>query len=91
MQMRKLMGALGQQGGLLSRMSGGFPGAGGPSLGGGGAMPPMGLPGGLPGGMSFDPSMLLGRGGAPRKPQDAKAKKNKRKQQRDSRKKHRKK
>jgi hypothetical protein len=51
----------------------------------------MGLPGGLPGGMSFDPSMLLGRGGAPRKPQDAKAKKNKRKQQRDSRKKHRKK
>jgi len=92
MQMRQLMGALGQQGGLLSRMGGGFPGAGGPAFGGGsslggrGAMPPMG--------MGFDPSMLLGgpgRGGAPRKPQDTKAKKNKRKQQRDSRKKHRKK
>jgi hypothetical protein len=44
--------------------------------------------------MGFDPSMLFGgpgRGGAPRKPQDAKAKKNKRKQQRDSRKKHRRK
>jgi signal recognition particle subunit SRP54 len=89
MQMRQLMGALGQQGGLLSRLGGG-----GAGFGGRGGMPPMGLPGGLPGGMNFDPSMLLGgpgRGGAPRKPQDAKAKKNKRKQQRDSRKKHRKK
>ncbi|MEZ4332864.1 MAG: signal recognition particle protein [Myxococcota bacterium] len=91
MQMQKLMGALGQQGGLLSKLgggSGGFPGLpGGGGLGAGqGSLPPMG--------MGFDPSMLLGgpgRGGAPRKPQDARAKKNKRKQQRDSRKKHRKK
>ena len=88
MQMRQLMGALGQQGGLLSRMGGGLPGGfpgGAPGLGAGrGSMPPMG----------FDPSMLLGgppRAGAARKPQDAKAKKSKRKQQRDSRKKHRKK
>ena len=92
MQMRQLMGALGQQGGLLARMGGGLPGAGGPAFGGG---PSLGGRGGLPSmGMGFDPSMLLGgpgRGGAPRKPQDTKAKKNKRKQQRDSRKKHRKK
>ncbi len=93
MQMRQLMGALGQQGGLLSRLGGGFPGAGG-AAGGRGAMPPFGMQGGMPGGMGFDPSMLLGglgRGGASRKPQDVKAKKSKRKQQRDSRKKHRKK
>ncbi|MEZ4280113.1 MAG: signal recognition particle protein [Myxococcota bacterium] len=93
MQMRQMMGALGQQGGLLSRLGGGFPG-GGAAGGGRGAMPPLGMPGGMPGGMGFDPSMLLGglgRGGASRKPQDVKAKKSKRKQQRDSRKKHRKK
>jgi signal recognition particle subunit SRP54 len=94
-QMQKLMGALGQQGGLLSRLGGGIPGGGG--LPGGF---PRGIPGGAGAGLGgmppigFDPSMLLGgpgRGGAPRKPQNAKAKKNKRKQQRDSRKKHRKK
>lgn len=95
MQMRQLMGALGQQGGLSSRLGGGFPGIGGAGAGGGrGAMPPLGLPGGMSGGAGFDPSMLFGgpgRGGASRKPQDVKAKKSKRKQQRDSRKKHRKK
>jgi len=81
MQMRKMMGSLGQQGGLLSRLGGG----GMPAMGGGlpGAMPPGG----------FDPSFGLGggRGGATKKRQDPRAKKNKRKQQRDARKKKRKK
>jgi len=97
MQMQKLMGALGQQGGLLSRLSGG--GAPGGFPGGFPSGMPRGLPGGAAGlgggtAMGFDPSMLFGgpgRGGAKHKPQDAKAKKNKRKQQRDSRKKHRRK
>lgn len=95
LQMKQLMGALGQQGGMLSRLGGLA----------GGKLPGAGFPGGLPGGlpglgaggaglpMGFDPSQLFGgvRGQAPRKPQDSKAKKNKRKQQRDSRKKGRKK
>lgn len=83
MQMRKMMGSLGQQGGLLSR------------LGGGGRMPAMGgLPGAMPPG-GFDPSFGLGlgggRSGATKKRQDPRAKKSKRKQQRDARKKKRKK
>lgn len=84
MQMRKMMGSLGQQGGLLSRL-------------GGGGMPAMGgLPGAMPPG-GFDPSFGLGgglgggRGGATKKRQDPRAKKSKRKQQRDARKKKRKK
>jgi signal recognition particle subunit SRP54 len=81
MQMRKMMGDLGRQGGMLS------------SLGGGGGMAPS--PGGMmmPGG-GFDPSMMLGGGGgrsATKKRQDPKARKNKRKQQRNARKKKRKK
>jgi signal recognition particle subunit SRP54 len=84
MQMRQMMGALGQQGGLLSRMGGGL-GGGLPGLGGGaGGMMPSG---------GFDPSMLMGggRGGATKKRRDPRAKKNKRKQQQASRKKKRKK
>ncbi|MEE8166434.1 MAG: signal recognition particle protein [Myxococcota bacterium] len=83
MQMRKMMGSLGRQGGLLSSMGGG--GGMAPSLGG--MMPPGG---------GFDPSMMLGGGGgggrgATKKRQDPKARKNKRKQQRNARKKRRKK
>ena len=91
MQMRQMMGALGQQGGLLSKLGGGLGGGMGggmPSLGGG--MPGMG---GMPG-AGFDPSMLMGGGGgrgATKKRHDPKAKKNKRKQARKSRKKKRKK
>jgi signal recognition particle subunit SRP54 len=80
MQMRKMMGSLGKQGGLLSGLSGGAP-----AMGGG---PGMMSPGGM------DPSMLLGArsgSGATKKRQDPKARKSKRKQQRNSRKKKRKK
>jgi signal recognition particle subunit SRP54 len=80
MQMRKMMGSLGKQGGLLSRLGGGAPALGGAP----GMMPPGGM----------DPSMLFGtpgRSGATKKRQDPKAKKNKRKQQQKSRKKKRKK
>jgi signal recognition particle subunit SRP54 len=85
MQMRQMMGALGQQGGLLSRMGGGL-GGGLPGMGGagGGLMPPGG----------FDPAMMMGgggRGGATKKRRDPRARKNKRKQQQASRKKKRKK
>jgi signal recognition particle subunit SRP54 len=79
-QMRKMMGSLGKQGGMLSGIGGGAP-----------AM--AGAPGMLPPG-SVDPSMFLGaRSGrsATKKRQDPKARKNKRKQQRNSRKKKRKK
>lgn len=89
MQMQKMMGALGKQGGLLSRMGGG----GGAAPAGMGGMPGMGgAGGGMPPG--FDPSMLMGGGGRPgatKKRQDPKAKKNKRKQQQQARKKKRKK
>jgi len=80
MQMRKMMGRLGKQGGMLSGLGGGMPAMGGAP----GMMPPGGM----------DPSMLLGpRSGssATKKRQDPKARKNKRKQQRNSRKKKRKK
>lgn len=81
MQMRKMMGSLGKQGGLLSGMGGGAPAMGG--------APGMMGPGGM------DPGMFLGggggRAGATKKRQDPKARKNKRKQQRNSRKKKRKK
>jgi len=80
MQMRKMMGNLGKQGGMLSGLGGGAPAMGG-------------APGMMPPG-SMDPSMLLGGRpgtGATKKRQDPKARKNKRKQQRDSRKKKRKK
>jgi signal recognition particle subunit SRP54 len=83
MQMRKMMGNLGRQGGMLSSMAGG----GGMAPSPGGMMPPGG---------GFDPSMMLGGGGggsrgATKKRQDPKARKNKRKQQRNARKKKRKK
>jgi signal recognition particle subunit SRP54 len=80
MQMRKMMGSLGKQGGLLSKLGGGAPAMGGAP----GMMPPGGM----------DPSMLFGnpgRSGSTKKRQDPKAKKNKRKQQQQSRKKKRKK
>jgi len=80
MQMRKMMGGLGKQGGMLSGFGGGAPAMGGTP----GMMPPGGM----------DPSMFLGAGsgrGATKKRQDPKARKNKRKQQRNSRKKRRKK
>ena len=84
MQMREMMGAMGKQGGLLSRLGGGGLGGGmAPSMGG--MMPPGG---------GFDPSMMLGAAGgrsSTRKRPDPKARKSKRKQQRDSRKKKRKK
>ena len=82
MQMRKMMGSLGQKGGLLSGLSGGMGGGLGD------------LMGGMPMGAGFDPSMMLGGGGgrsATKKRQDPKARKNKRKQARNSRKKKRKK
>ncbi len=83
MQMRKMMGALGQQGGLLSRLGGG---GGLPAMGGGGGMIP-------PGAGGLDPSMWMdgGRSGSTKKRSDPRARKNKRKQQRSSRKKKRKK
>jgi signal recognition particle subunit SRP54 len=80
MQMRKMMGSLGKQGGLLSGLGGGAPALGG----GAGAMPPG----------AMDPSMLFGApsgGGATKKRKDPKARKAKRKQQRAARKKKRKK
>ncbi|MAG33009.1 MAG: signal recognition particle protein [Deltaproteobacteria bacterium] len=80
MQMRKMMGNLGKQGGLLSGLEGG----GMPAMGGGAMVPPGG----------FDPSMMMagpGRSSATKKRQDPKARKNKRKQQRASRRKKRKK
>jgi len=80
MQMRKMMGNLGKQGGMLSGLGGGAPAMGGAP----GMMPPGGM----------DPSMLLGgrrTSGENKKRQDPKARKNKRKQQRNSRKKKRKK
>ncbi|MFK7898403.1 MAG: signal recognition particle protein [Myxococcota bacterium] len=91
MQMQKMMGALGKQGGLLSKMGGG----GGAPAGMPG-MPGMGAGGGMPGmgGMGFDPSMLMGgggRSGSTKKRADPKAKKNKRKQAQKSRKKKKKK
>jgi signal recognition particle subunit SRP54 len=85
MQMRKMMGALGKQGGMLGGLAGG--------LGGGGLASPMG--GGMPSAAGgFDPMMRMGGGpgrSATKKRQDPKAKKNKRKQQQNSRKKKRKK
>jgi signal recognition particle subunit SRP54 len=80
MQMRKMMGNLGKQGGMLAGLGGGAPAIGGTP----GMMPPAGM----------DPSMFLGaRSGrsATKKRQDPQARKNKRKQQRNSRKKKRKK
>ena len=94
-QMQKMMGALGNQGGLLGKMAGGM-GGGLPGMGD----LPGGMSGGMPGGMmppgGFDPSMLGagfggGRSGATKKKRDPKAKKSKRKQERNARKKKRKK
>ena len=84
MQMRKMMGAMGKQGGMLSALGGGAPAMGGAPMGGGAGMMP-------PGGM--DPSMMFGArsSGATKKHTDPKARKNKRKQQRNARKKKRKK
>jgi signal recognition particle subunit SRP54 len=81
MQMRKMMGAMGKQGGMLSALGGG----GAPAMAGG--MPGLMGPGGM------DPMMLGGRAnsGATKKHQSPKARKDKRKQQRNARKKKRKK
>ena len=82
MQMRKMMGAMGKQGGMLSALGGG----GAPAMGGG--APGMMGPGGM------DPMMMLGNrpsSGATKKRQNPKARKDKRKQQRNARKKKRKK
>ena len=80
MQMRKMMGAMGKQGGMLSALGGGAPAMGG---GAAGMMPPGGM----------DPAMMFGgrTGGGTKKHADPKARKNKRKQQRNARKKKRKK
>ena len=81
MQMKKMMGALGKQGGMLSALGGG----GTPAMGGAPGM--MG-----PGGM--DPMMMMGNrpsSGTTKKRQNPKARKDKRKQQRNARKKKRKK
>ncbi|HIF93638.1 MAG: signal recognition particle protein [Myxococcales bacterium] len=84
MQMRKMMGAMGKQGGMLSALGGGAPAMGGAPMGGGAGMMP-------PGGM--DPAMMFGgrSSGATKKHTDSKARKSKRKQQRNARKKKRKK
>jgi signal recognition particle subunit SRP54 len=81
MQMRKMMGAMGKQGGMLSALGGG----GAPAMAGG--MPGMMGPDGM------DPMMLGGhpKSGATKKHQSPKARKDKRKQQRNARKKKRKK
>jgi signal recognition particle subunit SRP54 len=81
MQMRKMMGAMGKQGGMLSALGGGGQGL---AAGAPGMMPPVGM----------DPMAMFGdraSSGATKKRQDPKARKNKRKQQRNARKKKRKK